>query len=229
MKFTFNIDLKIKEAWALYKEHLKSFLLLVLVTFFVSSLSGNDNQNTLLVVLIYIVSILISYIWIRATIELIDKKTFRPFSREIFPSLLQFWNYFKTIFLSTVCIIVGFILFIIPGFYVTGRLIFSSYISVEKNQGARKTIREAWDSTREYGWNLFWKSLVIGFIIFAGLLALLVGIFITYPLGMILLVMLYREFAKVKHTENKEEVQIPEVSTVITPEENKEIVKEESK
>lgn len=226
MKFIFNIDSKFKEAWVLYKEHIKAFLLLTLLTLFISSLTQTDN--TILFIIIYTVNILLSYIWIRGTIELIDKKKFTPFSKEIFPSFLQFWNFIKTVFLSTLCILAGLILFIVPGFYIAGRLVFSSYISIEKNQGARKTIKEAWNSTKGYGWNLFWKSLVIGFIILVGLLALFIGIFVTYPLGMIMIAMLYREFSKMKLINVKEEIKISEVDTVIEHNEIKETIKEEN-
>ena len=219
MKFTFKIGSKIKEAWVLYKEHLKAFLLLTLVTLLVSFL--RQDEGVILFIIIYIFNILFSYIWIRSTIELIDKKTFNPFSKEIFPSFLQFWNFIKTIFLSALCILAGFILFIIPGFYVAGRLIFSSYISAEKNQGARKTIKEAWNSTKGYGWKLFWKSFIIGLIIIVGFIALFFGVFITYPIGMILLSMLYREFSRIKPIEIKEEDKIAEVVNVVISEEIK--------
>ncbi len=151
-------------------------------------------------------SILLSFVWINFILNLIDNKVSKPFSKKAFPSLLHFWNLFKTTIISSLCIIAGFILFIIPGFYITGRLLFSFYIAIEKNQGARVTIKEAWNMTKGYGWNLFWKSFVIGLFMVIGFVVFFVGGFITYPLGLIVFVMLYREFTKMK-------LQIPAIST----------------
>lgn len=92
----------------------------------------------------------------------------------------------------------GFILLIIPAFYVAGRLMFSVYLSVEKNQGARASIKESWDMTKGYAWQLFWKSFVIGLFMVVGFFALLVGSFVTYPIGFMVMIMLYREFVKFK-------------------------------
>lgn len=149
-------------------------------------------------VISYVVSILISYMWIRFVLNLIDKKDANPFKKESFPTLSQYWNLFKTMIIYSLCVLVGFILFIVPGFYVAGRLLFAVYISIEKNQGARVTIKEAWRMTEGYGWILFWKSFVIGLFIALGFIAFFVGSFITYPMGMIVMGMLYRDFLKMK-------------------------------
>jgi membrane-anchored glycerophosphoryl diester phosphodiesterase (GDPDase) len=129
---------------------------------------------------------------------ILDKKKINLFSKEVLPSLSQFWDFLKTIILSSLCVILGFILFIIPGFYVSGRLLFALYISTEKNQGSVKTIKEAWKMTEGHGWQLFGKSFVIGLFVVLGFIALFVGSFITYPIGMIVIAMMYREFSKLK-------------------------------
>ena len=52
--------------------------------------------------------------------------------------------------------------------------------------------------TKGYGWKLFWKSFIIGLFIALGFLALFIGSFITYPIGLIVMVVMYREFKKFK-------------------------------
>lgn len=196
MQFTFKIGDKIKEAWPLYRAHFSTLLLLMVVTM-VTQFIGS-NRSWVLIIISYVVSILVSYIWIRFILSLIDKKDFNPFSRNSLPSFLQFWNLFKTTILYALCVLAGFILFVIPGFYVVGRLLFAIYLSIDKNQGARVTIKEAWNMTRGYGWKLFWKSFVIGLFIAVGFIAFFIGSFITYPVGMIVMAMMYREFSKMK-------------------------------
>lgn len=197
MKFTFEIGSKIKEAWPVFKDNFWPLFFLTIIMIALQVVGGKDNF--LVTILVYLVGVVLSYIWIRSLLNLVDGKNFNPFSKESLPSLGQYWNFFKTSILSGFFILLGFVLFIIPGFYVAGRLMFALYISVEKNQGARKTLREAWDDTKGYGWVLFWKSFVIGLFIILGFIALFVGFFITYPIGMMLLVVLYREFYKMKN------------------------------
>lgn len=195
MNFTFKIGQKIKEAWPLYKEHFGALLLMTLLTFAVAGVG--QKEDFALSIIVTIVNIVLSYIWIRLILSLIDKKEFNLFSKDL-PTLGQLWNFIKTSILYGLCVIGGLILLIVPGFYFAGRLMFAVYISVEKNQGARLSIKESWEMTRSYGWKLFWKSFVIALFMAVGFLALFVGSFVTYPIGFMLMIMMYREFIKFK-------------------------------
>lgn len=194
MQFTFKIGSKIKEAWPIYKDNLATLLLMAIVTLVVSALSSRDNW--IISMLAYVVGILVFYVWARLVFALVEKRKFNPFSKEALPSLGQFWDLLKTMILYSLCILGGLILFIIPGLYLSGRLMFAPYLSVEKNQGARKSIKESWEATRGNGWKIFWKAFVVGLFMMVGFLAFVVGALITYPVGFIVMVMLYREFFK---------------------------------
>jgi uncharacterized membrane protein len=207
MEFTFKIGEKIKEAWALYKENYKAILVLIIITVLIQFV-GYDNKNILINLILAVISLVLSYTWIHLSLNLIDKKMFNIFSKEAIPSVLQVWNYFKTSFLYAFCILGGIILLIIPGFYFAGRLMFAVYLSVDKNQGAMVSLKESWDMTKGYAWQLLWKSIVIGLFMFLGIIAFLIGSIITYPIGIIVIVMMYREFTKFK-------LQVPVSSTPI--------------
>lgn len=222
MEFTFKIWASIKEFWPLYKKHFWSLFLMMIITMVVQFVGDKDNFPLMLVS--FIVSLLISYIWIRFILNLIDKKDSNLFSKDVLPSLDQFWNFFKTLILYTLCVIGGFILFIVPGLYISGRLAFAIYLSVEKNQGGIATIKEAWKMTEGYGWIIFWKNFLIGLFIVVGFLVFFVGSFVTYPLGIMVMILMYREFYKFK-MQNKEVPPTPEV----VPELPKEITPEEIK
>lgn len=196
MQFTFKIGSKIKEAWPIYKGNFSTFLLLMVITMVVKYVGSKDNW--VLMIMSYVVSLLLAFIWIRFTLGLIDKKIFNPFLREALPSLTQYWNLLKTIILYSLCVLAGVILLVIPGFYVSGRLLFVIYLSIDKNQGGVVTIKEAWNMTKGYGWKLLWKSFLIGLFMALGFVALFFGSFVTYPLGMIVMAMMYREFSKMK-------------------------------
>ncbi|MFA6514932.1 MAG: hypothetical protein WCT42_01550 [Candidatus Paceibacterota bacterium] len=196
MEFTFKIGEKIKEAWVLYKEHFSTLLIITLATFAIQFVGQKDNP--VLGFLVLVVSFFLSYVWIRLIFSILDKKEHNLFSKEALPTLVQFWNFIKTSILLALCVLAGFILFVIPGFYVLGRLVFSSYISVEKNQGGRASIKEAWGMTKGFGWKLFWKSFLIGLFMLLGIIAFFVGSIITYPVGFMIMIMMYREFVKFK-------------------------------
>jgi membrane-anchored glycerophosphoryl diester phosphodiesterase (GDPDase) len=196
MQFTFKIGEKIKEAWPMYKLHFGTFILFIVASG-IAQIIGS-RKNFILSSLSSILSLIIFYVLTRFILSLVDKKDYNPLSINSLPTLGQFWNLLKTALLTSLSILGGFILLIIPGFYIAGRLMFSMYLSVEKNQGARVTIKEAWKMTEGYGWLLFWKSFVIALFSGIGFLAFIVGGFVTYPIGMVVLVMMYREFAKMK-------------------------------
>jgi len=200
MKFTFKIGEKIKGAWVLYKENYKAILVLVMITGLMQFI-GYDNKNILISLILAVISLVLSYTWIRLSLNLVDKKEFNIFSREAIPSVMQVWNYFKTSFLYALCILGGIVLFVIPGFYFAGRLMFAVYLSVDKNQGARISLKESWEMTKGYAWQLLGKYILIGLFMFLGILAFLIGSIITYPVGVIVMIMMYREFTKFKSQE----------------------------
>ncbi|HLP86537.1 MAG TPA: glycerophosphoryl diester phosphodiesterase membrane domain-containing protein [Candidatus Paceibacterota bacterium] len=196
MQFIFKIGSKIREAWPIYKANFGVFLLLMVFTLVVQALGS--NRHWALVLISYVASIFVSFMWVRFVLNLIDKKESNPFKKESLPTLSQYWNLFKTIILNALCVLLGLVLLVIPAFYISGRLIFAMYLSVDKNQGGRKSIKESWEMTRGYGWLLFWKSFVIGLFIALGIIAFFIGSFITYPIGMLIYAMMYREFSKMK-------------------------------
>jgi len=131
--------------------------------------------------------------------------------------------------LYSLCILGGLILFIIPGLYLSGRLMFAPYLSVEKTQGARKSIKESWEATRGNGWKIFWKAFVVGLFMMVGFLAFVVGALITYPVGFIVMVMLYREFFKNGSKVSTDDKDKTTVEAEVVKEVPKDAVKEEVK
>lgn len=210
MEFTFKVGAKIKEAWVIYKEHFVLMISLVLVTFGLQMVSQGlfkQNPHILLSIVMSLIGVVISYIWIKSIINLLDGKGFNPFTKESLPTLAQYWDFIKTNILVMLCVLPGIILLLVPGLYIIGRLFPALYLSVEKHQGARMSVSEAWDITKGNGWNLLGKSFLVGLFIIAGFIAFFIGAFITYPVGMIVLVMMYREFMKFKAV-------IPAVATI---------------
>lgn len=265
MSFTFKVGESIKKAWVLYKDNFGQIMILALIMLAIQILSqslsknGNNLPATLIII---IISIFLSYLWIRSSLSVIDGKGFDPFAKESLPNLRQIWDFFKTNILVAMCIIPIMILFValiaftvvlfirggvtqphlvipilmliiipigililIPAIYISSRLFPAKYLSVEKCQGARKSVSEAWAMTKGNGWRITGNIILIGLFMILGILAFVVGALITYPLGIIVISMMYREISKPKVI--PEFVSTPEVSKVEVPVEKVQEVKPE--
>ncbi|AFZ05662.1 Glycerophosphoryl diester phosphodiesterase, membrane domain protein [Oscillatoria nigro-viridis PCC 7112] len=64
----------------------------------------------------------------------------------------------------------GFIALIIPGFYVSYRLIFSSYATVIDNSSALDSLSSSWELTKGRWWLVFRSTLLIFFVLFVPIL-----------------------------------------------------------
>jgi len=224
MKFTFKFKQKIKEAWSIYKANLGLFFLMFALMFIEQVFASKDSL--ILWAISVIISLFVGYMIIRFLLSLVDKKEFNPFSKVSLPSMLNLWNFLKTYLLFIIITSGGAFIFLIPvmffvlttgmitplmlglliasivclivGMYFAIRLAFSLFISVDKNKGAVKSIKESWKMTKGNFWNIFGKMLVIGLFAISGFIGLIVGILITYPMAMILMAMLYRDLQKIK-------------------------------
>lgn len=189
-----------------------------------SLLLGNGRISSLFTFFVFylvsaIFSFLIYYLLIKSILGAIDHKGFHPFSKETL-SLNYFWNFIKTIILLILCIvpilfisismlfilsflgktfsIIVMLLLFISYFFVMARLFPAVYLSIDKNQGARKNIIEAWSLTKDCTLTIIGKFILIFLFILLGFLALFVGLIITYPIALFVIAMMYRELVKFK-------------------------------
>jgi membrane-anchored glycerophosphoryl diester phosphodiesterase (GDPDase) len=73
-------------------------------------------------------------------------------------------------------VLAGFILLIIPGFYVVYRLIFSFYATVIDNTSALDSLSSSWELTKGHWWLVFRSAFLLSFVVFVPivLIALLI-------------------------------------------------------
>ena len=127
MPFTFNVGESIKKAWGLYKENFGNIILFIFVMFILqmvvnSLILGNTTSMTSIaksislipsLLFYYLISIIfgfiIAYLWIRASLDAIDGKGFKPFSK-VSLSFTSFWNFVKTNILMILCFIPMFLI-----------------------------------------------------------------------------------------------------------------------
>jgi uncharacterized membrane protein len=74
-------------------------------------------------------------------------------------------------------VIIGFFALIIPGIIIACRLVFVSYIVMDKKLDPIEAVELSWKLTKGHGWRIFFMAIISFFIGIFGLLMLIVGIF----------------------------------------------------
>ncbi|MCX6321863.1 MAG: hypothetical protein NTX93_08720 [Bacteroidia bacterium] len=74
-------------------------------------------------------------------------------------------------------VVLGLFALIIPGIIIGCRLIFVSYIIMDKKLDPIEAVELSWKLTRGHGWKIFFMGFVSIFIVIFGLIMLIVGIF----------------------------------------------------
>lgn len=240
MESTFKVGKKIKEAWPLFTNNLAVFFLIFASVFVLQIISFKSNFFVYIILVIVSIFISYMIIRFLITIvDKKEFNPFSKSSIPTLNQLWNFIKTYILHFLINlgtmlIFIIPAIILFAPIGIsassssafpffigtmvvsllleiYISTRLGFAVYISVDKNQGAVKSIKESWNMTKGSFWNIFLKLLVIGLFMLVGILALFVGILITYPIGMILMVMLYKYYKEIKEGHKEEVIKEAEV------------------
>jgi hypothetical protein len=74
-------------------------------------------------------------------------------------------------------VVLGLFALIIPGIIIGCRLVFVSYIIMDKKLDPIEAVEMSWRLTRGHGWKIFFMGFVSIFIVIFGLMMLIVGIF----------------------------------------------------
>jgi uncharacterized membrane protein len=74
-------------------------------------------------------------------------------------------------------VVIGFFALIIPGIIIACRLVFVSYIVMDKKLDPIEAVELSWKLTKGHGWRIFFMAIISFFIGLFGFLMLIVGIF----------------------------------------------------
>ena len=89
-------------------------------------------------------------------------------------------NYFQIVLanlLTIALIMIGFFALIIPGIIIACRLVFVSYLVMDKKLDPIAAVEESWRMTRGHGWTVFFMGITSFFIFILGFILCFVGIF----------------------------------------------------
>lgn len=77
-------------------------------------------------------------------------------------------------------VMLGVVMLIIPGIIIACRLVFVPLLVMDKNLEPMKAVEKSWQMTKGHGWKVFWMAIISFFIIIAGLIAVFVGMIISF-------------------------------------------------
>jgi len=178
----------------LFLENVSKFLIIVLpvfvLQFFVylafASVPGNEygtttsltaNGQQILTNLLGVYAMALSIL----LIDDIYKKRSRPISNYFTHALFLFFRIFFISLITVFSIVFGLILFILPGFYISARLLFAPFFAVVINDGILDSFKKSVEITEQRGWE------VLGYILALVVPLLFILIFILIVPGMLLI------------------------------------------
>jgi uncharacterized membrane protein len=94
-----------------------------------------------------------------------------------------FFAYRRTLQIALANILVGvvvglgFVLLIVPGIIFACKLSMVPYLMMDRNMEAVEAVRTSWNITKGYSWTIFGMGFLSFFIILAGVILLIVGVF----------------------------------------------------
>jgi uncharacterized membrane protein len=112
---------------------------------------------------------------------------------DLFEGFREFGRAFGVYVLTTIALIVGFLLLVVPGIILAVGLWPGLFLVMDDDLGVVDTLKEAWALTDGYRLQLFGLGVVMLFFTLAGLLALIVGVFFTGAFAVLVMAAAYEE------------------------------------
>jgi len=97
--------------------------------------------------------------------------------KKLFDGFRIYLNIILANLLKTVLVFVGFLMLIIPGIIAACRLAFVPYLVMDEKLDGVQAVERSWKLTRGKGWTIFFMGITSFFIVIAGLICLIIGIF----------------------------------------------------
>ena len=99
--------------------------------------------------------------------------------KNIFEAFQNYWNAVLASLLTTVIVIIGLIVFIVPGIIFFCKLVFTPYLVVDRKMEVIEAIKASWSMTNGYAVKVFLIGLLAIPILIAGLICVVVGVIIS--------------------------------------------------
>ncbi len=106
-----------------------------------------------------------------------------------------FWRFLGAHILTLIAVTLGMLALIVPGIIIAMGLAFVPYLVVERGLGPIEALKESWRVTKGHKMQIFLLVLALIGINILGLMALIVGVFVTFPISLLAFAHAYRTLA----------------------------------
>lgn len=198
-KLEFSRNEAIGFGWKIAKKNIWFFVVIFVIVALVNMAPGSINNYTRdnLPVLAFILSIIVWVVQMIVQMGMINiALKFNDDKKTEYADLFYYTpivNYIAGSILYGLIVVLGFILFIIPGIYFAIKYQFYSYLIIDKGFGPVAALKKSAEMTKGVKWNLFIFGLVLFGINILGALALLIGLLWTVPTSMVATAFVYRK------------------------------------
>ena len=199
----FNRKEAIKHGWEQAKKNIFFFVKVLVIVIAVYLVLGmiqgmftdpeTKSSPLLLSILSGILQMLLGLGLVRITLDVVDNKKFSL--SDIYSQYKYLPNAVAAGVLSTLAIVAGLLLLFIPGIIISIKLQFVNYFILDKGMGPIEAMKASWNATKGVKWALFVLGILLGLINLLGLLALVIGLFWTYPATLIATAYVYRKLS----------------------------------
>lgn len=189
-------------SWNTFKKNWKFLLGIIVIVAavnFVPSLFQDQIKesfpavNLVISIVLWFIQLVFSIGLIVISLKYIDRK--KPKFEDLYIHYRLFINYFVGSLLYGLIVLVGLILFVVPGIIWAIKFHFYEYFIVDKKMGPLEALSASGKITKGNKWNLFLLGLIFFGLAILGLLAFGVGIFVVWPVAMIATAYVYRKLS----------------------------------
>jgi uncharacterized membrane protein len=128
---------------------------------------------------------------IKISLKLCSEET--PEFNDLFSFKGFFWRYLGGSLLLAITVMVGFMLFVIPGIIWAIMFQFYAFLIIDRNLGIMDSFKHSVEVSKSVRWKLLGFGLLLAVINYLGLLVFLIGLFATIPTTMLAYAWVYRK------------------------------------
>lgn len=196
---SFSIEDAFAFAWKTFKANKKLMLLLVVSFFSIiflnsilqKSIEGRFVLSFMLTIVYVFVSVFISIGLIQIMLKICRGGQAKV--SEMFGEKKYLWKFIGGSLVYGLIVVLGYLLFIIPGIIWQIKYGFYQYLIIDKNMGPIEAIKESGKMTYGFKWKIFFLQLSILGICLVGLLFFGIGVLVAYPVSLLMMVYVYRK------------------------------------
>ena len=213
---TFSKKEVIRFGWRTVKENFLFFVGLLIIVLSIQVVLGQLSEFFkedvspvffILVVISWLITFVISLGLIYIALRFVDGV--KPKYKDLLTPIEHFLSFSVASILYGIIVVVGLLLLVIPGIIWSIKYGLFRYLIVDKGMGPIEALKKSAEITKGSKWNLFLLAVLLGLINILGVLAFIVGLFVTIPLSMIAAAYVYRKllFTAGEKVEGAEEKQ----------------------